>query len=462
MLIIHYVLQNSMKPSLAKGTRDFTAKEIINRRLIINTLQKNFELFGFQPLETPSFENLSTLTGKYGEEGDRLIFKILNSGDYASKTNDEDWNAKNSQKLIAQISEKALRYDLTVPFARFVAMNHGQMVFPFKRYQIQPVWRADRPQKGRFREFYQCDADVVGSESLWQEVELVQLYLKSFSDLQIPVTLHINNRKILSGLAEFAGISDQLIDFTVALDKLDKIGKEGVVKELLEKNIFQESIDQLDFLFSQSDAALENVLQLKEKFAGNEIGLQGVEELEFVLTKCMDLGISTENLKFDITLARGLDYYTGAIFEVKANNVAMGSIGGGGRYNNLTEVFGVKNIPGIGISFGLDRIYLVMEELGLFPENSESTVKYLFANYGETEAVEALKIIAKCRAKGVSAELYPESAKLKKQFTYAEKKGIPNLVFFGEQEISEGKITVKNLENSEQKTWSIDDFLNQI
>ena len=459
MLIIHYVLQTSMKPSLAKGTRDFTAKEIINRRLIINTLQKNFELFGFQPLETPSFENLSTLTGKYGEEGDRLIFKILNSGDYASKTNDEDWNAKNSQKLIAQISEKALRYDLTVPFARFVAMNHGQMVFPFKRYQIQPVWRADRPQKGRFREFYQCDADVVGSESLWQEVELVQLYLKSFSDLQIPVTLHINNRKILSGLAEFAGISDQLIDFTVALDKLDKIGKEGVVKELLEKNIFQESIDQLDFLFSQSDDALENVLQLKEKFEGNEIGLQGVDELEFVLTKCMDLGISPENLKFDITLARGLDYYTGAIFEVKANGVAMGSIGGGGRYNNLTEVFGVKNIPGIGISFGLDRIYLVMEELGLFPENAESTVKYLFANYGENEAVEALKIIAKLREKGISAELYPESAKLKKQFTYAEKKGIPNLVFFGEQEISDGNITVKNLENSEQETVSINQFL---
>lgn len=451
-----------MKPSLAKGTRDFTAREVINRRAIINTLQKNFELFGFQPLETPSFENLSTLTGKYGEEGDRLIFKILNSGDYASKTNDEDWKAKNSQKLISQISEKALRYDLTVPFARFVAMNHGQLVFPFKRYQIQPVWRADRPQKGRFREFYQCDADVVGSESLWQEVELVQLYLKSFSELQIPVTLHINNRKILSGLAEFAGISEQLIDFTVALDKLDKIGKEGVVKELLEKNISQESIDQLDFLFSQSDDALENVLQLKEKFAGNEIGLQGVEELEFVLTKCMDLGISTENLKFDITLARGLDYYTGAIFEVKANDVAMGSIGGGGRYNNLTEVFGVKNIPGIGISFGLDRIYLVMEELGLFPENAENTVKFLFANYGENEAVEALKIIAKLREKGISAELYPESAKLKKQFTYAEKKGIPNLVFFGEQEISEGNITVKNLENSEQKTWSIDDFLNQL
>lgn len=461
MLITYYALPISMKPSLAKGTRDFTAKEVISRRAIINTLQKNFELFGFQPLETPSFENLSTLTGKYGEEGDRLIFKILNSGDYASKTTDEDWQAKNSQKLISQISEKALRYDLTVPFARFVAMNHGQMVFPFKRYQIQPVWRADRPQKGRFREFYQCDADVVGSESLWQEVELVQLYLKSFGELKIPVTIHLNNRKILSGLAEYAGISEQLIDFTVALDKLDKIGKDGVVKELLEKNISQESVDKLDFLFSQSNDALENVLELKAKFEGNETGTAGVNELEFVLTQCLELGISAENLKFDITLARGLDYYTGAIFEVKANGVAMGSIGGGGRYDNLTEVFGVKNIPGIGISFGLDRIYLVMEELGLFSENTEVSVKYLFANYGEKEALEAFKIIAKLRAEGISAELYPESSKLKKQFTYAEKKGIPNLVFFGEQEIAEGNITVKNLADGEQKTVAIEEFLNQ-
>ncbi|UFK98406.1 histidine--tRNA ligase [Kaistella faecalis] len=448
-----------MKPSLAKGTRDFTAKEVINRRAIINTLQKNFELFGFQPLETPSFENLSTLTGKYGEEGDRLIFKILNSGDYASKTNDEDWDAKNSQKLISQISEKALRYDLTVPFARFVAMNHGQLVFPFKRYQIQPVWRADRPQKGRFREFYQCDADVVGSESLWQEVELVQLYLKSFKELNIPVTIHLNNRKILSGLAEYAGISEQLIDFTVALDKLDKIGKDGVVKELLEKNISQNSISKLDFLFSQSENALENVLQLKEKFEGNEVGTQGVEELEFVLTKCIELGISSDNIKFDITLARGLDYYTGAIFEVKANNVAMGSIGGGGRYDNLTEVFGVKNIPGIGISFGLDRIYLVMEELGLFAENEASSVRFLFANYGETEAVEALKIISKLRENGISAELYPEAAKLKKQFAYAEKKRIPNLIFFGAEEIVAGNITVKNLLNGEQETTVLSAFL---
>lgn len=448
-----------MKPSLAKGTRDFSAQEVTRRKFIINTLQRNFELFGFQPLETPSFENLSTLTGKYGEEGDRLIFKILNSGDYAAKTKDEDWTSKNSQKLIPQISEKALRYDLTVPFARYVAMNHGTMTFPFKRYQIQPVWRADRPQKGRFREFYQCDADVVGSESLWQEVELVQLYLKSFADLKISVTLHLNNRKILSGLAEYAGIAEQLIDFTVALDKLDKIGKDGVVKELQEKNISAEALSKLDFLFSQTDDALENILQLKEKFAGNETGTKGVEELEFVLTKCLDLGIPAENLKFDITLARGLDYYTGVIFEVKADEVQMGSIGGGGRYDNLTEVFGVKNIPGIGISFGLDRIYLVMEELGLFPEGVENAVQYLFANYGETESLEAMKIITQLREAGVSAELYPESAKLKKQFTYAEKNGIPNLVFFGEQEISEEKITVKNLLSGEQETLSIKEFI---
>ena len=426
-----------MKPSLAKGTRDFTAQEVYRRKYIINTLQNNFELFGFQPLETPSFENLSTLTGKYGEEGDRLIFKILNSGDYAAKTKDEDWNAKNSQKLIAQISEKALRYDLTVPFARFVAMNQGTLTFPFKRYQIQPVWRADRPQKGRFREFYQCDADVVGSESLWQEVELVQLYLKSFKELQIPVKIHINNRKILSGLAEFANISEQLIDFTVALDKLDKIGKEGVIKELKQKNISDEAIEKLSFLFDNKPQA--EVLEiLKTNFANVEIGKNGVEELEFVLENCKNLDIDDE-LIFNITLARGLDYYTGAIFEVKAQGVEMGSIGGGGRYNNLTEVFGVKNIPGIGISFGLDRIYLVMEELNLFPQNSERKIEYLFANYGEKEASEAMKILAKLRDKGVAAEIYPENTKLKKQFAYAEKKGIENLIFLGEQEISEGK-----------------------
>ncbi|MCJ8153963.1 histidine--tRNA ligase [Chryseobacterium sp. SSA4.19] len=449
-----------MKPGLAKGTRDFTALEVSRRRFIINVLQRNFELFGFQPLETPSFENLSTLTGKYGEEGDRLIFKILNSGDYTSKVNQEDWEGKSHQKLTSQISDKALRYDLTVPFARFVAMNHNQLTFPFKRYQIQPVWRADRPQKGRFREFYQCDADVVGSESLLQEVDLVQLYIKSFTDLGVGVTIHINNRKILSGLAEYAGIKDQLIDFTVALDKLDKIGKEGVVKELLEREIAQESIDKLDFLFTQSDDALENLLQLKEKFTGNETGLKGVQELELVITRSLELGVEVKNLVFDITLARGLDYYTGAIFEVKANNVQMGSIGGGGRYDNLTEVFGVKNIPGIGISFGLDRIYLVMEELGLFPQEAASHIEYLFANFGGDESLEALKLIRQLREKGISAEMYPENVKIGKQFTYAEKKGIKNLVFLGEEEIKNKTVTYKNLEAGAQKTVSLEEFLN--
>lgn len=448
-----------MKPSLAKGTRDFTAEEIRRRRMIIGVLQNNFELFGFQPLETPSFENLSTLTGKYGEEGDRLIFKILNSGDFTAKVNDEDWQSRNAQKLTSQISEKALRYDLTVPFARFVAQNHGQLTFPYKRYQIQPVWRADRPQKGRFREFYQCDADVVGSESLWQEVDLVQLYLKSFSDLRIPVTLHLNNRKILTGLAEYAGISDRLIDFTVALDKLDKIGKEGVVKELLEKNISAESVEKLDFLFVQSEDPMENLLQLKEKFSTSEIGLKGVEELEFVMARCLDLGIEVDTLKFDITLARGLDYYTGAIFEVKADHVQMGSVGGGGRYDNLTEVFGVKNIPGIGISFGLDRIYLVMEELGLFEVDEEQGVKFLFVNYGEKEAIEALRYMKVLRENGIACELYPEPAKLKKQFAFAEKRGIKNMVFIGEEELANKTVTIKNMDTSEQNTVPFSIFL---
>ncbi len=454
-----------MKPGLAKGTRDFTSLEVSRRKYIINILQKNFELFGFQPLETPSFENLSTLTGKYGEEGDRLIFKILNSSINEAKDDKKTQMLNDFQRALEKpfssenLTDKALRYDLTVPFARFVAMNHGKLTFPYKRYQIQPVWRADRPQKGRFREFYQCDADVVGSESLLQEVDLVQLYLKSFAELKVSVTIHINNRKILSGLAEYAGITDKLIDFTVALDKLDKIGKEGVVKELLERGIAQDSINKLDFLFNQSDDALENLLQLKEKFAGNEIGLKGVEELEFVIIQSLNIGVDIQNLVFDITLARGLDYYTGAIFEVKADEAQMGSIGGGGRYDNLTEVFGVKNVPGIGISFGLDRIYLVMEELNLFPEEATSNVEYLFANFGGEETIEALKLIIQLREKGISAELYPENAKINKQFTYAEKKGIKNLVFLGEEEIKNRTVTFKNLEIGEQKTVSLDEFL---
>lgn len=447
-----------MKPSLAKGTRDFGAEEVAKRRYIINILQKNFELFGFQPLETPSFENLSTLTGKYGEEGDRLIFKILNSGNFLEKISDEELGLKNISSLTPQISDKALRYDLTVPFARFVAMNSGQLVMPFKRYQIQPVWRADRPQKGRFREFYQCDADAVGSTSLWQEIDFIQLYLKSFQDLQIPVKIHINNRKILSGLAEFAGISEQLIEFTVALDKLDKIGKDGVKKEMADKGISADALQKVDFLFDEKLSQNEVLEILKQKFEHTEIGKQGVEELTFVLEQCEKLGIA-EDLIFDITLARGLDYYTGAIFEVKAQNVEIGSIGGGGRYDNLTEVFGVKNMPGIGISFGLDRIYLVLEELQKFPENSENSVKYLFANYGDVEAVEALKIISELRSKDISAELYPEPSKLKKQFSFAEKKGISEIVFLGNEEIQNETVTIKNLQSGEQRTLPQQEFL---
>ncbi|MDY3317395.1 histidine--tRNA ligase [Riemerella anatipestifer] len=450
-----------MKPSLAKGTRDFSALEVYRRRYIISVLQKNFELFGFSPLETPSFENLSTLTGKYGEEGDRLIFKILNSGDYLDKISEQDLMEKDHKKLTPRVSDKALRYDLTVPFARFVAMNHGQLVFPYKRYQIQPVWRADRPQKGRFREFYQCDADVVGSESLWQEVELVQLYLKAFTELNLDVKIHINNRKILSGLAIYAGIAEQLVDFTVALDKLDKIGKEGVVEELKSKDIPNEAIEKLEFLFSPLEDNLEYLLALKERFSDIEIGLKGVEEVEFVIKQCLALGVSPKVLQFDITLARGLDYYTGAIFEVKSNEVQLGSIGGGGRYDNLTEVFGVKNISGIGISFGLDRIYLVLEELNRFPQEVSRNIQYLFANYGEQEAFQAIDIIRKLRAKGISSELYPEAAKLKKQFTYAEKKGIPYIVFVGEEEIKNKEISIKNLATGEQNKVALEDFLNQ-
>lgn len=447
-----------MKPSLARGTRDFTASEVAKRKYIIEILQKNFELFGFQPLETPSFENLSTLTGKYGEEGDRLIFKILNSGDYVAKVSDEDWAEKNSQKLTSKISEKALRYDLTVPFARFIAMNHGKLTFPFKRYQIQPVWRADRPAKGRFREFYQCDADIVGSESLWQEIDLIQLYLKSFNDLKLPVKIHINNRKILSGLADYAGISHQLIDFTIALDKLDKIGKEGVIKELQEKNIPQQAIEKLDFLFG-GKSQTEVLALLKSNFESSEMGKAGIEELKFVLKHCKALGIEQE-LVFDITLARGLDYYTGAIFEVKAEGIELGSIGGGGRYNNLTEIFDVKNIPGIGISFGLDRIYLALEELNLFPEDiMDDNIEYLFANYGDEEALVAQRIIAELRKKGISAELYPEAGKMKKFFTYSEKRGVKNLVFVGDKEIQNNTVTIKNQQTGEQRELPLSEFL---
>lgn len=439
------------KVSLPKGTRDLTAADIRKRRLVIDVLQKKFELFGFQPLETPSFENLSTLTGKYGEEGDRLIFKILNSGNYLEKVDSQSLIEKKYLTLTSKISDKALRYDLTVPFARFVSQNHGKLSFPFKRYQIQPVWRADRPQKGRYREFYQCDADVVGSTSLWQEVDLVQLYSSVFSELGIEVDIHINNRKLLFALAQYAGIEEKLTDFTVALDKLDKIGQNGVERELTERGISETSLSKLRFLLEPQKDPLP---YLRDILKDNSLGQEGLSEIDFVLEKS-----ELKNLKLDLSLARGLDYYTGAIFEVKAKGIEMGSIGGGGRYNNLTEIFGVKNMPGVGISFGLDRIVLVMEELGLFEDDTCPPLDYLFVNYGDKAATNAQKIILQLRMKGYSAELYPEDVSLKKQFTYAEKRGVKQMVFLDEKKLAEDRISIKDPVSGIQKDMGIQDFL---
>lgn len=450
-----------MKPSLAKGTRDFGAQEIFKRRYLMEVLRQHFERFGYMPLETPSFENLTTLTGKYGEEGDRLIFKILSSGDYLKGLTEEEKLSLSAQQMTQKISDKALRYDLTVPFARYVSMNHGQLSFPFKRYQMQPVWRADRPQKGRFREFYQCDADVVGSRSLWQEVELLMLYQAVFQALGLAVTIHLNNRKILTGLAEYAGIGDLLIPFTVALDKLDKVGKSGVLEEMRQAGISEESLQKIDFLFEISNE--ENLLtELKTYFDGTSaVGREGLEELNFVLKNIRAVNPGCA-VKFDLTLARGIDYYTGAIFEVKADRVALGSIGGGGRYDNLTAVFGVKDVPGIGISFGLDRIYLVMEELNLFPDSLTQTTEYLLANYGDEEAVEAQKLLLEMHARGRKAEFYPDNDKLKKQFAYAEKKQIPFLIFLGSSEIASRQVQVKNLTTGEATTYDREEFLNSL
>jgi len=451
------------KPSIPKGTRDFSPQEVAKRGYIINILKKNFEKFGFQPIETPSFENLETLMGKYGEEGDRLIFKILNSGDYLAKANEEYLANKDSQKLTSQISEKALRYDLTVPFARYVVQHQNEIDFPFKRYQIQPVWRADRPQKGRFREFYQCDADVVGSNSLWQEVELVQLYDKSLSELGLDgATIKINNRKILSGIAEVIGAKDKLIDFTVALDKLDKIGEEGVKKEMLEKGISPQAIEKVQPLFQFTGTTSEKLNQLSELLQSSEEGLKGVEEIRFICEAIDSLGLYKSKLDLDVTLARGLNYYTGAIFEVQAPKVAMGSIGGGGRYDDLTGIFGLKNISGVGISFGLDRIYLVLEELGLFPEDVTETSKAIFANFGDSEALYALKAIKTLRENGIKTELYPDKAKLGKQFQYADKRAIPFVVVTGEEEMKTGTYQLKNLASGEQISVTLEQLIEKL
>jgi histidyl-tRNA synthetase len=449
------------KPSIPKGTRDFSPTEVAKRQYIIQIIKSNFEKFGFQPIETPSFENSETLMGKYGEEGDRLIFKILNSGDYLAKANATHLENKDSTKLTSSISEKALRYDLTVPFARYVVQHQNEIEFPFKRYQIQPVWRADRPQKGRFREFFQCDADVVGSKSLWQEVELVQLYDTVFTALGLNgVTIKINNRKILSGIAEVIGASDKLIDFTVALDKLDKIGEDGVKKEMMEKGISEEAILKVQPLFSFTGTISEKITQLSELLSESEEGMKGVEELRFICDNVMKLGLNNSILDLDVTLARGLNYYTGAIFEVAPpKSVAMGSIGGGGRYDDLTGIFGLKNMSGVGISFGLDRIYLVIEELDLFPETVTATSKALFINYGDQEAFYALQAIQKLRGSGIKVELYPDNTKVAKQFQHADKRGIPFAVIIGEQEMASNSYSLKNLITGEQVSVDFEGLL---
>lgn len=443
-----------MKPSIAKGTRDFSAAEVQKRQHIMNVLREAFELRGFDPIETPSFENLDTLTGKYGEEGDRLIFKILRSGDFTSKIDDGAWAGKDSKTLGAKVADKALRYDLTVPFARYVVQHQNEIAFPFKRYQMQPVWRADRPQRGRFREFYQCDADVVGSDSLWQEVELVHLYDAAFTKLGLPTTIKINNRKILAGMAEFLGIKDQFISFTVAIDKLDKVGPQGVLSEMSNQGISSEAVTR----FGQWLEAGMTLEALKEVLAESEEGQLGLEELEFVL-KNSKSGVQSSKIEFDFTLARGLNYYTGTIFEVAAEGVAMGSVGGGGRYADLTSIFGLKNTSGVGISFGLDRIYLCLEELGLFPTEVSARPAILFANFGEAEAVSAYQWVTKLVGKGVRAELYPDAAKLKKQFDFADKKGIVHMAMVGTNEMGSAAIPVKNLGTGEQEVMTLEQIV---
>ena len=452
-----------MKPSIPKGTRDFSPIEVARRNYIFNTIKEVFEIYGFQPIETPSFENSSTLMGKYGEEGDRLIFKILNSGDFLSKVDENLLQDKNSVKITSQISEKALRYDLTVPFARYVVQHQNEIEFPFKRYQMQPVWRADRPQKGRFREFYQCDADVVGSTSLWQEVEFVQLYDAVFTKLGLTETvIKLNNRKILSGIAEVIGEQEKLIAFTVALDKLDKIGEEGVKKEMLANGISEDALKKVQPLFNFYGTNSQKLLQLGDLLKSSEEGKKGVQELQFVLENIENLGLYSAVLEIDVTLARGLNYYTGAIFEVQTKKVAMGSIGGGGRYDDLTGIFGLKNISGIGISFGLDRIYLVLEALNLFEYTELPKPKVLFLNFGEKEAFYSMKAIHHLRSKGIKCELYPDAAKLKKQMNYANKRGIAFVAMVGEEEMAEQKFTLKTMQTGEQVAQTLEELIRVI
>lgn len=437
------------KPSIPKGTRDFSPVEMAKRNYIFNTIREVFYRYGFQQIETPSMENLSTLMGKYGEEGDKLLFKIQNSGDYFSGLTDEELLSRNAAKLASKFCEKGLRYDLTVPFARYVVMHRDEITFPFKRFQIQPVWRADRPQKGRYREFYQCDADVVGSNSLLNEVELVQMIDAVFQKFGIRVSIKINNRKILTGIAEIIGEADKIVDISVAIDKLDKIGLDNVNAELASKGIPQEAIDKLQPIILLSGSNEEKLATLKNVLAASETGLKGVEESEFILKTIAGLGIQSE-VELDLTLARGLNYYTGAIFEVKALDVQIGSISGGGRYDNLTGVFGMEGMSGVGISFGADRIYDVLNQLDLYPKEAVNGTQLLFVNFGEAEAAYVLPVLAQVRAVGIRAEIYPDAAKMKKQMSYANAKMVPFVAIVGENEMKEGKVMLKNMTSGEQ------------
>ena len=462
MNFIYYILRylqtimSNTKPTIPKGMRDFTSEVMFRRNYIFETVKLAFERYSYAPIQTPAMENIGTLTGKYGDEGDRLIFKILNSGDYLSKSNFD--NRTTSKSLTKQISEKALRYDLTVPFARFVVQNRNDIAFPFKRYQMQNVWRADRPQKGRYREFYQCDADVIGTDSLLCEVELIQLYDDVFSQLKIPnVDICINNRKVLSGMVELMGATDFFEDIVITLDKLNAIGLEKTKEELLLKGVKLDSFSILDAFLST-----KNVSDLSSLLVQSEVGKKGLEELQFVINNITDLGLQSADLVFDITLARGLDYYTGCILEVKANDVQIGSIGGGGRYDDLTSNFGLKDISGVGISFGIDRIYLVMEELGLFPKDINLSTKVMFANFGEKESKFCLPLLKKLRDNGISSELYPKSDKMKKQMNYANNKGVQFVILVGENEMESGFLTVKDMNTGEQNNLNITDLIKQL
>jgi len=451
-----------MKPSIPKGTRDFSPQEMMRRKFIFSTIENQFNRFGYLPIETPAMEKLSTLTGKYGEEGDRLIFKILNSGDYLKKANSKALEDKDATKLTPFISEKALRYDLTVPFARYVVQHQNEIQFPFKRYQIQPVWRADRPQKGRYREFYQCDADVVGSDSLRYDVEMVQLIDESLSDLGlIDFTIRINNRKLLAGLAEIMGISNRLIEYTVIIDKLDKIGNEGVLEELKNRNMPDSVLEKTNELFRFVNG--EELLDLlKIWFKESEIGQKGLEEISYVLNRIKQMEMRQSNIQFDITLARGLDYYTGSIFEVITNETPMGSICGGGRYDDLTGVFGLKNVSGIGISFGADRIYDVLLTLDRFPDWENASTQLIFVNFGKSEADYCENLAIKCRRAGINTELYPDATKMQKQMKYAHTKNISWVAMVGEDEIDRGLIRLKNMKTGEQQDVPVDELILKI